>query len=79
MSPVSIGEGLVVFFAVAGADVCWSKYTMSMVAGKKLPAALWSAAIVGLGSLSVLAYVASPAFVIPAMLGAFVGTLVGML
>jgi hypothetical protein len=60
--------------AMAVTDVCWSKYVSNTAAGRRLPAAAWSAGIVLCGSVTICAYVSDPRFVVAAMIGAFVGT-----
>lgn len=71
-------KALAVFTATAVVDVFWTAYTRGVSAGRSQVAALNSVAIVGLGSISIFAYVSDASMVIPAMAGAYVGTLIGM-
>lgn len=66
--------GLAVFLSVGCADVCWTKYMQGVAAKEPVCAGLWSAMIVIVGSISVMAYVNDPVYLIPAALGAFFGT-----
>lgn len=74
MTPLVMAKFLGVFFSVAAADVCWTKYMQNVALSNRAKGALWSASIVAVGSVSTLAYISSPAYIIPAALGAFVGT-----
>jgi hypothetical protein len=71
--------GALVFVATASADFAWTCYVASIAAGSAHHAALWSSAIVGFGGVVTLALVRSRWHLIPAMLGAYVGTAAAML
>jgi hypothetical protein len=66
---------IAVFFATAIGDWAWTNYVRSVAEARKYAAAGWSSAIVGVGSLVTLGLVESGWNAIPAVLGAFVGTL----
>lgn len=74
MSWLWLAKAVAVFLAVGGADVCWTKYMQHVATAEPFTAAMWSAGIVAIGSISVMAYVNDPLYLIPAALGAFVGT-----
>lgn len=65
---------ILVFLAVALADVVWTKYIDEV--GKKRPlfAALWSSAIIAMSTFTTVEYINDHAMAIPAILGAFAGT-----
>ena len=63
-----------VFGLTALTDFIWAKYMTTAADGKALAASLWSAAIIGVGSFVVTAYVQDHRLIMPAMIGAFVGT-----
>jgi hypothetical protein len=65
---------IAVFFAVAFADWLWTRYIVTAAAGQALPAASYSAAIVVVGAFVTLSYVKDRRYLIPATIGAFVGT-----
>lgn len=65
---------VLVFLAVALADVCWTKYFLEAANKNATKAAAWSAVIVLLGSYTTVEYVGNALLVIPAALGAFAGT-----
>mgnify|MGYP000163770138 CR=1 FL=1 len=76
MSPVT--KWIAVFLSVALADVAWTRYNMAVTRGAPLPAATWSVVILLLGAISFFGYVEDRWMVVPAALGAFVGTYVAM-
>lgn len=63
-----------VFLAVAVADWFWTKYTLAVSAGLALEAGGYSAAIVVVGGFVTLSYVKDRRYLLPAALGAFLGT-----
>jgi uncharacterized membrane protein YfcA len=65
---------LLVFLSVCALDFVWTFYTRAMVARDELRAGLWSATIIGIGGFAASEYVKDLSFLIPAALGAFVGT-----
>jgi hypothetical protein len=71
-------QALAVFAAVFVADLAWARYTVSVAAGRRQPAAAWSAAIVVLGAVSLIGYAHNPLLVLPAAAGAYLGTWVAM-
>lgn len=68
-------DAMAVFAATFAADFVWVRYMAAAAAKRRVPAALWSAAIVGLGAFSVVSYTAHPIMILPALAGAFCGTL----
>ena len=71
-------QGGVVFAAVAFADVCWARYVGATASKKRWRAALWAAGIYVMGSFSVIEYTGDHRLLVPAVLGSFFGTLVGV-
>ena len=69
---------LAVFLAVAIGDICWAKYIAYAAHGHRLPAAAWSAALFLCGAFTVVEYTRNHWLLIPAALGAFAGTVVGV-
>lgn len=65
---------ILVFFAAAGADVCWAKYALAMTEKNALHAASWAVAIYFTGSWAVILYTSNSGFLLPAYAGAFAGT-----
>lgn len=68
---------LLVFVIAAGLDFLWARYITLLSLGEAWRAATYAAAIVAFGGLVTVLYVRNPFLLIPATLGAFVGTLVG--
>jgi len=69
-------EVILIFLATAVSDVLWVFYIRRTSKGKAISAASFSAMIVLLGGLVVLAYVDNMWYLIPAAIGAFVGTII---
>lgn len=69
-------EAILIFLATTFSDILWVFYIRRTSEGKAVAAALFSASIVLLGGLVVLAYVGNMWYLIPAALGAFVGTII---
>jgi hypothetical protein len=71
-------RGFLVFAATLAADICWAHYVRHAARGSRWWAALWGVGPVLAGAFSVLQYTADHWMVVPAVLGAFVGTAVGV-
>lgn len=69
-------EVILIFFATTISDILWVFYIRRTGEGKAVGAASFSALIVLLGGLVVLAYVDNKWYLIPAAFGAFVGTVI---
>lgn len=67
-------KALGVFLAVAVADWLWSRYILHAAARRAGAASLYSGGIVLVGGVTTLAYVADPRYLVPAAMGAVVGT-----
>jgi hypothetical protein len=67
-------RALAVFLAVAVSDIMWTRYIIHASSGASFPAASYAAGIVVVGAFVTLAYVRDRIYIIPAVLGAFVGT-----
>lgn len=66
------------FVAMMGADYAWTKYTLEVAAKDAVSAGLWSAVIVGCGAFTVVSYTTDRWLLIPALLGAFLGTYIAV-
>jgi hypothetical protein len=67
------------FFAIFTLDIVYTYYLRCVANNNVLGASLWSVACYLLGSYAVIEYTSNNWLMIPAMLGAFCGTYVGML
>ena len=67
-------KAALVFLAVALADVLWTRYILCASERRAVAAAVYSAGIVLVGGMTTLAYVDDPRYLVPAALGAIVGT-----
>lgn len=72
-------KALAVFLAVALADAAWSLYMLAVAAHRPFAAAGYSAGIVVMGAFVTVAYVKDRRYLLPAALGAFVGTYLSVL
>ncbi len=68
-------QGALVFVATMFVDYAWSVYIRSLATTKMLRAAVWSSIIVFAGGFTTIEYISNHWMLIPAMLGAFLGTL----
>jgi len=71
-------ESLMVFGATVLSDMLWAFYIRRTNEGKVFWAALFSAIIILSGGLVVVAYVDNNWYLIPAAVGAFVGTVISI-
>jgi uncharacterized membrane protein YfcA len=69
---------LVTFISVFLTDVLYIYFLKSIQDNKPLQAAFWSVIVTGTASISVISYTEDHWVLIPALAGAFFGTLVGM-
>jgi hypothetical protein len=69
-------KGLAVFAAVAVADVLWTLYILATSERRAALAAWCSTGIVLAAAFTTLAYVEDPRYLLPAGLGAWIGTYV---
>ena len=61
-------------FSMMFADVCWTLYFMKVADKKAFQAAMWGSIIILFGAISTTSYVSDHTLIIPAVLGAFLGT-----
>jgi hypothetical protein len=66
------------FFAIFLLDIVYTYYLRSIANNQVMAASLWSVACYVLGSYAIIEYTANNLLMIPAMMGAFCGTYVGM-
>jgi hypothetical protein len=69
---------LAVFSATALADFAWTSYIAAVAGNHRAAACMWSALIVTFGAVMTVALVRSRWHVVPAALGAAVGTYLSM-
>lgn len=60
--------------ATAVSDWVWANYMLGVTNRLALEASLWASAVIVLGAFVVLSYVDDKRLVIPAAIGAFIGT-----
>lgn len=65
---------LAVFVSLALLDFCWAKYIHHLADRHAVQAGLWSGVITLGSAFAVISYTANHWLLIPAVLGAFVGT-----
>lgn len=66
---------LLVLVATASTDLFWTLYITNAAEGNKWKASIFSSMIILVGSLAVVEYVNNRWMIIPATIGAFLGTL----
>ena len=69
---------IITFTAVFFVDIFYTYYLKTVNENKALKASLWGAVVWLIGSLAVIEYTANHWLLIPACLGAFCGTYIGM-
>ena len=65
---------IVIFFVYIAIDICYAYYTITVIERKPMQAAFISAIIVVLAAFSIIKYVQTPWYIIPAVLGSWIGT-----
>jgi hypothetical protein len=76
MRTFSLLQALAVLTSVAVADVFWTGFIAKVGEGRALAAGTFSAAIILTGAITTFSYIESRLYVVPAALGAFLGTYV---
>lgn len=71
-------EWFVTFFALFFTDIFYTYYLKSVNNNKPLFASLWAVVVFSIASIAVINYTSDHWLLIPACLGAFLGTYVGM-
>jgi uncharacterized membrane protein YfcA len=71
-------EYFITFFAIFVLDIFYTYYLRAIADGKAIVASSWSIVVTVLGALVVINYTTNHVLLIPAALGAFCGTWVGM-
>jgi hypothetical protein len=71
-------EYFITFFAIFVLDIFYTYYLRAIADGKAIVASSWSIVVTILGALVVINYTTNHVLLIPAALGAFCGTFVGM-
>jgi lipid-A-disaccharide synthase-like uncharacterized protein len=65
---------LLVFVAMFAMDFVWARYTHAIAEHRAMPASFWAVAILGFSGYVTTSYVKDPWMLIPAGVGAFMGT-----
>lgn len=63
-----------VLLAMTLADICWAQYFIKIQEKKSIPAGLWAILIYMFGALTITSYLQDTSMIIPAAIGAFLGT-----
>lgn len=71
-------QWILVCLVMTVTDVCWALYTKSTATDKAFPAACWAVALFVLGAVTVVSYTTNPVLLIPAAVGAFIGTYIAI-
>ena len=71
-------EYIVTFFALFFTDVAYTYYLRSVNNNEVLKSSLWSVAVFFIAAIAVVNYTTDHMLLIPACIGAFCGTFVGM-
>jgi len=69
---------LLTFISLFCIDIFYTYYLKSVADGKALVASLWSVVVTIIGAFVVINYTTNHMLLVPAALGAFCGTFVGM-
>lgn len=75
---MSVMSFIVTFIAVFVVDIFYTYYLKSINENKALTAGFWGAVVWLIGSIAVIEYTANHWLLIPACIGAFCGTWVGI-
>lgn len=65
---------IIAFLIMASLDAIWARYIAAISGKPALKGAVWSAAIVAMGGIATVQYTQNSVLLIPAAIGAFVGT-----
>lgn len=74
ITPEYIGKFFMVMGLMVVVDACWAKYTLAMQRKDAMISGLWSVGIMLCGALVTVNYVGDKTMLIPAVIGAFLGT-----
>ncbi len=69
-------RAFLIFLATSLSDILWVFYIRRTSEGKAFSAGLFSALIVVIGAFVIVSYVDNKFYLIPAALGAFIGTII---
>lgn len=69
-----ISQFILVFIAMAIADICWTYYFIKIDERKSVAAGLWGVGIYLCGAFTIMSYMQDRTLIIAAILGSFVGT-----
>lgn len=69
---------MLTFAAVFALDIVWARYTISLTNDRPMRAGSYAALVIALSGFAAINYVNDPWMLLPAAVGAFCGTIVGM-
>lgn len=69
---------LLIMASVALADVCWAMYFIKIGDKSSIKAGFWASLLIVLSAYTTVNYVHDSRFIIPAALGAFIGTYISV-
>lgn len=72
-------EFTIAFTSMFVTDICWAVYVSSVKDDAPFKSSLWALFLFLTGSIAVIGYTTDPWLLIPAGMGAFAGTYVGVL
>lgn len=78
MSAIFSLAGLLAFLCLAATDICWAVYVSKVSEKNPHKSALWSLGLFLTGGMAVISYTENHWLLIPAALGAYVGTFIGV-
>ncbi len=73
---VFIWKSILIFFATALSDLVWTMWILHTTSLNRWRSSAYSSAIILLGGLTVVSYVSDKRLLVPAAIGAFVGTFI---
>lgn len=68
------GKVVAVFIATVVSDFIWAKYMVAIADRRDVVAANWAVLVIAIGAFLVVSYVEDRRLIIPAVIGAWIGT-----
>lgn len=76
---MTAASALLAFLAMFATDYCWARYVTAAKDFDPVRAGGWAVALFLLGAVAVIGYTSNPLLLLPAAVGAFAGTVAGVL
>lgn len=76
--PMDLLTYILVFIATSIADYIWSEWMSAVADARPIRAGLYSMGTILCGSFVIMSYVQNPKYLIPACIGAFIGTYISV-